>query len=88
MPLLTRFSKPTNELIAAGRPATVPPLTDARTCVTAGAHYKGGSGLIEHLGRLTGAGATVAGDFVIREGTIVPEGAVVTNQEADALPIR
>jgi hypothetical protein len=38
---------------------------------------------------LTGAGATVAGDFVLREGTIVPEGAVVTNQEqADALPIR
>ena len=34
-------------------------------------------------------GATVAGDFVLREGTIVPEGAVVTNQdEADALPIR
>jgi carbonic anhydrase/acetyltransferase-like protein (isoleucine patch superfamily) len=35
------------------------------------------------------SGATVAGDFVLREGTIVPEGAVVTNQEeADALPIR
>ena len=35
------------------------------------------------------AGATVAGDFVLREGTIVPEGAVVTTQaEADALPIR
>jgi carbonic anhydrase/acetyltransferase-like protein (isoleucine patch superfamily) len=34
-------------------------------------------------------GGTVAGDFVLREGTIVPEGAVVTNQdEADALPIR
>jgi carbonic anhydrase/acetyltransferase-like protein (isoleucine patch superfamily) len=34
-------------------------------------------------------GATVAGDFVLREGTIVPEGAVVTNQkEADALPVR
>jgi hypothetical protein len=38
---------------------------------------------------LTGAGATVAGDFVLREGTIVPEGAVITNQdEADALPVR
>ena len=35
------------------------------------------------------SGATVAGDFVLREGKIVPEGAVVTNQdEADALPIR
>lgn len=35
------------------------------------------------------AGATVAGDFVLREGTIVPEGVVVTSQEeADALPIR
>ncbi len=35
------------------------------------------------------SGATVAGAFVLREGTIVPEGAVVTNQEeADALPIR
>ncbi|MDP9364459.1 MAG: carbonate dehydratase [Chloroflexota bacterium] len=34
-------------------------------------------------------GATVAGDFVLREGTIVPEGSVVTTQaEADALPIR
>jgi carbon dioxide concentrating mechanism protein CcmM len=34
-------------------------------------------------------GATVAGEFILREGTIVPEGAVVTNQdEADALPIR
>ena len=34
-------------------------------------------------------GATVAAEFVLREGTIVPEGAVVTNQdEADALPIR
>ena len=34
-------------------------------------------------------GATVAGNFVLREGTIVPESAVVTNQdEADALPIR
>jgi len=33
-------------------------------------------------------GATVAGDFVLREGTIVPEGAVVTTQEeADALPV-
>jgi len=33
-------------------------------------------------------GATVAGDFTLREGTIVPEGAVVTTQEeADALPI-
>ena len=33
--------------------------------------------------------AVVAGDFVLREGKIVPEGAVVTNQdEADALPIR
>ncbi|MBA2596039.1 MAG: carbonate dehydratase [Chloroflexia bacterium] len=35
------------------------------------------------------SGATVAGDFVLREGTIVPEGAVVTTQEAaDLLPIR
>jgi carbonic anhydrase/acetyltransferase-like protein (isoleucine patch superfamily) len=35
------------------------------------------------------SGATVAGEFVLREGKIVPEGAVVTNQdEADALPIR
>lgn len=35
------------------------------------------------------SGATVAGNFVLREGTIVPEGAVVTNQdEADALPVR
>ena len=35
------------------------------------------------------SGATVAGDFVLREGTIVPESAVVTNQvEADALPVR
>ena len=34
-------------------------------------------------------GATVAGEFVLREGTIVPEGAVVTTQkEADALPAR
>jgi acetyltransferase-like isoleucine patch superfamily enzyme len=34
-------------------------------------------------------GATIAGEFVLREGTIVPEGTVVTNQdEADALPIR
>jgi len=34
------------------------------------------------------SGATVAGDFVLREGRIVPEGAVITNQdEADALPI-
>src|SRR5215212_11844046 len=35
------------------------------------------------------SGATVAGDFVLREGTTVPERAVITNQdEADALPIR
>ncbi|MDP9355158.1 MAG: carbonate dehydratase [Chloroflexota bacterium] len=35
------------------------------------------------------AGATVAGDFILREGAIVPEGAVVTTQEeADALPVR
>ncbi len=35
------------------------------------------------------SGAPVAGDFVLREGTIVPEGAVVTNQEeTDALSIR
>lgn len=35
------------------------------------------------------AGATVAGEFVLREGTIVPEGSVVTTQEeADALPAR
>jgi carbonic anhydrase/acetyltransferase-like protein (isoleucine patch superfamily) len=35
------------------------------------------------------AGATVAGNFTLREGTIVPEGAVVTTQEeADALPVR
>ncbi len=35
------------------------------------------------------AGATIVGDFVLREGTIVPEGSVVTTQEeADALPIR
>ncbi len=35
------------------------------------------------------SGATVAGDFVLREGTIVPAGAVVTSQnEADVLPIR
>jgi acetyltransferase-like isoleucine patch superfamily enzyme len=34
-------------------------------------------------------GATVAGEFVLREGTIVPEGAVVTNQdEADSMPVR
>ena len=34
-------------------------------------------------------GATVAGDLLLREGTIVPEGAVVTTQaEADALPTR
>jgi carbonic anhydrase/acetyltransferase-like protein (isoleucine patch superfamily) len=34
-------------------------------------------------------GSTVAGDLTLREGTIVPEGAVVTTQdEADALPIR
>ncbi len=34
-------------------------------------------------------GATVAGDFVLREGAIVPEGAVVSSQEeADALPSR
>ena len=34
-------------------------------------------------------GATVAGEVVLREGTIVPEGAVVTTQEeADALPVR
>ncbi len=33
-------------------------------------------------------GATVAGTFILREGTIVPEGAVITTQdEADALPI-
>ena len=35
------------------------------------------------------AGATIAGDFTLRQGTIVPEGAVVTTQsEADALPAR
>jgi len=35
------------------------------------------------------AGATVAGDFTLREGTIVPEVAVVaTQEEADALPVR
>ena len=35
------------------------------------------------------AGATVAGELILREGTIVPEGSVVTTQEeADALPIR
>ena len=35
------------------------------------------------------SGATIAGAFVLREGTIVPEGAVVTSQEeADALPVR
>ncbi len=35
------------------------------------------------------AGATVAGEFTLREGTIVPEGVVVTTQEeADALPLR
>ncbi len=35
------------------------------------------------------SGATIAGEFILREGTIVPEGAVVTTQEeADALPIR
>jgi hypothetical protein len=35
------------------------------------------------------SGATVAGDFVLYEDAIVPEGAVVTNQdEADSLPIR
>jgi hypothetical protein len=34
------------------------------------------------------SGATVAGDFVLRQGAIVPEGAVITNQdEADALPM-
>jgi carbonic anhydrase/acetyltransferase-like protein (isoleucine patch superfamily) len=34
------------------------------------------------------SGARVAGDFVLREGSIVAEGAVVTNQEeADALPV-
>jgi hypothetical protein len=34
-------------------------------------------------------GATIAGEFVLREGTIIPEGVVVTNKdEADALPIR
>ncbi len=34
-------------------------------------------------------GATVAGALPLREGTIVPEGAVVTTQEqADALPVR
>jgi len=34
-------------------------------------------------------GATIAGEFTLREGTIVPEGAVVTTQqEADALPVR
>ncbi len=33
-------------------------------------------------------GATVAGVFVLREGTIVPEGVVVsTQEEADALPV-
>ncbi|MEJ7838593.1 MAG: hypothetical protein WKF81_07240 [Thermomicrobiales bacterium] len=35
------------------------------------------------------SGATVAGDFTLREGTIVPEGAVIsTQEEADALPVR
>ncbi len=35
------------------------------------------------------SGATVAGAFTLNEGTIVPEGAVVTSQEeADALPVR
>ncbi len=35
------------------------------------------------------AGATIAGDCIIREGSIVPAGSVVTTQaEADALPIR
>lgn len=35
------------------------------------------------------SGATVAGEFTLREGTIVPEGAVVsTQEEADALPLR
>jgi len=35
------------------------------------------------------SGATVAGDFILREGTIVPEGSVITSQEeADALPMR
>lgn len=35
------------------------------------------------------SGATVAGTVVLREGTIVPEGAVITTQEeADALPMR
>ncbi len=35
------------------------------------------------------AGATVAGDFTLREGTIVPEGSVVATQEdADTLPVR
>lgn len=34
-------------------------------------------------------GATVAGDFILREGTIVPEDAVIETQEqADALPTR
>jgi len=35
------------------------------------------------------SGATIAGELTLREGTIVPEGAVVTTQdEADALPRR
>ena len=35
------------------------------------------------------SGATVAGDFILREGTVVPEGAVVTSQDqADVLPVR
>ncbi|MBA3336256.1 MAG: carbonate dehydratase [Chloroflexia bacterium] len=35
------------------------------------------------------SGATVAGEFTLREGTIVPEGTVVsTQEEADALPVR
>jgi carbonic anhydrase/acetyltransferase-like protein (isoleucine patch superfamily) len=34
-------------------------------------------------------GATLAGDFVVREGSVIPEGTVVTTQaEADALPTR
>lgn len=35
------------------------------------------------------SGATVAGEFTLREGSIVPEGTVVsTQEEADALPVR
>jgi hypothetical protein len=37
---------------------------------------------------LRGAGTTVAADLILREDTIFPEDAVVTNQdEADALPV-